>query len=473
VNRLFGFVATCRFRSVTIKYFVIFCCLELSHNPAMKGGRVMRKVTFLAGVIFALTVFLDRAVQAQNPEVPSKIEIGVQFSSLTSADPSSSLGLGATGATGTTEAGFGGRITFNLNKNIALEAEGNFFPRENFNDVFRGGRLLQGQFGLKAGKRFGKFGLFAKARPGLASFSKVLTQVGATTLDINGQPVTIPIFGEKRKTYFSMDLGGVLEFYPSRKVLTRIDVGDTIIRQNSDGFSPFSFTFNPTAKASHNFQLSAGIGFRLGSLQPEEVTTQAPVGQRKKFEVGAQFSSFGFTEVEHAAGFPGFDFRDTRTQAGFGGRFTYNLNSSVALEAQGDFFPGDAAFFNAARAGGRALQGQAGIKLGKRFERFGIFGKARPGVVSFSRTISFDGFDSSQGFPNPLFHFKRSTYFSLDLGGVLEFYPSRRIVTRFDGGDTMIRYRRSEFPFGISGPIVNSAETIHSFEFSAGVGFRF
>jgi hypothetical protein len=62
----------------------------------------------------------------------------------------------------------------------------------------------------------------------------------------------------------------------------------------------------------------------------------------------------------------------------------------------------------------------------------------------------------------------------MDLGGVLEFYPSRRIVTRFDGGDTMIRYHRAALPFGISPTtIVIPAETIHSFEFSAGVGFRF
>ena len=173
----------------------------------------------------------------------------------------------------------------------------------------------------------------------------------------------------------------------------------------------------------------------------------------QKFEVGAQFSSFGFTEIEHSGGspvLPPSDFRDTRTQAGFGGRFTYNVTPNFALEAQGDFFPRDARLFNNGRTGGRALQGQAGIKIGKRFESFGIFGKARPGVVSFSKTIKFDGFDNSQGFPFPLFHLGRTTYLSMDLGGVLEFYPSSRIVTRFDGGDTMIRYGRIELPFGIS-----------------------
>ena len=195
--------------------------------------------------------------------------------------------------------------------------------------------------------------------------------------------------------------------------------------------------------------------------------------------MGTQFSSLSFTQVDHISGFSPFsspiDFRDTRTQAGFGGRFTYNVTPSLALETQGDFFPSDSVLFNNGRTGGRALQGQAGIKIGKRFESFGIFGKARPGVVNFSKTIKFDGFDNSQGFPLSRFHLGRRTSFSMDLGGVLEFYPSSRIVTRFDGGDTMIRYGRIELPSGFFGSTVTPtpAETMHNFQFSAGVGFRF
>jgi len=37
-------------------------------------------------------------------------------------------------------------------------------------------------------------------------------------------------------------------------------------------------------------------------------------------------------------------------------------------------------------------------------------------------------------------------YFSMDVGGVVEFYPSRRIVTRPDIGDTIIRYGISRDP---------------------------
>ncbi|MEK6281282.1 MAG: hypothetical protein AABN95_13095 [Acidobacteriota bacterium] len=172
---------------------------------------------------------------------------------------------------------------------------------------------------------------------------------------------------------------------------------------------------------------------------------------------------------------PPSEFRATQTQMGFGGRFIYNLSPNFALETQGDFFPRDTGLFNNARAGGRVLQGQAGIKTGKRFKRLGIFAKGRPGVVSFSKTASFEGFENSQGFPLPILRLKRRTYFSFDLGGVLEFYPSQRLVTRFDAGDTMIRYGRQELPFGLgpSGLTVTPPETFHNFQFSAGVGFRF
>lgn len=433
----------------------------------------MRRFALLA---CTLVIFIGSA-RAQQSDPPSKIEIGVQLSSVTfpgqPVDPAAVIVN-----QGNTEAGAGGRFTFNFNKNIAIEAEGNFFPHQNFNDPSRSGRALQGQFGLKVGKRFGKFGLFAKARPGLISFSRVFTQVGTQTItDPSGQTFSFPIFGERRKTRFSMDLGGVIEFYPSREVLTRIDVGDTMIRYPGDSLFPFGVAVLSGSRTTHNLQISAGIGFRFGSLEPEDASAQSsPNEKEKRFEVGAQFSSLGLQQVEHSAFsflFPFPDFRDILTQPGFGGRFTYNLTPNFALEVQTDFYPRDLTLINNGRAGGRILQGQAGIKAGKRFQKFGIFAKGRPGIVSFSRAVTIDGVDPTFGFP--IFRPARKTYFSFDLGGVIEFYPSSRIVTRFDGGDTMIHYTSFEFPV-LFFPIQTyraPAETMHNFQFSAGVGFRF
>ena len=84
----------------------------------------------------------------------------------------------------------------------------------------------------------------------------------------------------------------------------------------------------------------------------------------------------------------------------------------------------------------------AGLKAGKRFQTWGIFAKARPGLVSFSEgELNF--VQTGRGGPFPfIFQLNRVTSFATDLGGVLEFYPSRRIVTRFDAGDTLIHFTR-------------------------------
>jgi len=441
----------------------------------MKGGRVMKKVTFLASTVFAFTVLFSGVAQAQD-EVPSRVEVGVQFSSVTTpAQPVPSSGPAFSRTS--TEAGFGGRITFNLNKNISLEAEQNYFPHENFFEDSRAGTLWQGHFGVKIGKRYGKWGVFAKARPGFASFSKAVTKIDTFTfVDFFGQTVTIPILGLKRQTHFAMDLGGVIEFYPSRKVLTRLDIGDTIIPKGNETFVPAGNNFQRLTRTTHSLQISAGIGFRFGSLPPKEPSAQSHDEKLQRYEVGAQFSSLGLQQIERSRFsplFPDSDYHNVITQAGFGGRFTVNLTPNFALEAQGDFYPNDNLFFfNNFRAGGRVLQLQAGLKAGKRFEKFGVFAKGRPGVVSFSRTIDFDHIDPIFGFP--VFGVERKNNFSLDIGGVLEFYPMRRVFARFDAGDTMIFYRSIDEPFFASPQSFHiPSEVIHNFQFSAGVGFRF
>jgi hypothetical protein len=421
----------------------------------------MKRVFMLIATAFVfLTHGAPGNVFAQ--ESPARIELGVQFSSMNFSNvPNGGTSLSALT---TTEAGFGGRFTFNLNKHFALEAEGNFFPHRTAIGLANG-TVLQGQAGVKVGQRFKHFGLFAKARPGIVSFSEV-----GELIDVGGALT----FVEKRKQFFSLDAGGVIEFYPSRRILTRIDVGDTIIYHIPRSF--FLSPFSGTMPATHNLQVSAGIGFRLLDPDKDDSNTSAPLDRSRKFEVGGQFSSLSVSV--HERFFSGlsapFEFRDTQTAIGFGGRVTYNVNSSFAVEGEGNFFPADGIVANRGRSGGRILQGQFGIKTGKRFQRFGIFAKARPGVISFGRTVKIDVVDNSQAFPIITFRAERSSYFSTDVGGVLEFYPSSRIVTRFDGGDTIIRYGPTRLPFGISPTIENIPPvTQHNFQFSAGVGVRF
>jgi hypothetical protein len=167
------------------------------------------------------------------------------------------------------EAGFGGRFTYNLNKNFALEAEGNLFPRSESAFAKPSGRIFQGQFGVKVGKRFRKFGLFAKARPGFVGFTEVTRLLSTTTTAPAGplnQTFTVGTFGRGTKAYLSADVGAVVEYYFGSKVFARFDVGDTIIRYaefSGQGALLSNAIITRPAQTKHNLQLTSGVAFRF------------------------------------------------------------------------------------------------------------------------------------------------------------------------------------------------------------------
>lgn len=159
-----------------------------------------------------------------------------------------------------------------------------------------------------------------------------------------------------------------------------------------------------------------------------------------KLEVGAQFS------VIHIN-----DFGRRRTEPGLGGRFTYNATANIALESEFNFFPRS----HANEGGfGRKVEGLFGTKIGLRRQRFGVFGKAKPGFFHYSRVPPVACIRA------PCFIDR--TNFAIDIGGVVETYPSRHSVVRFDIGDTIIR-----------SSIVGGTRTTHNSQFNAGVGYRF
>ncbi|HJQ68688.1 MAG TPA: hypothetical protein VKA70_06935 [Blastocatellia bacterium] len=152
------------------------------------------------------------------------------------------------------------------------------------------------------------------------------------------------------------------------------------------------------------------------------------------------------------------------------GRFSYNISERLAVEGELDFFPDDNDDFV---EGGRKTLGVAGVKAGVRKEGYGLFAKARPGFVVYGALI-----DCPQGTPTLEFCTTASrTYAALDLGGVIEFYPSGRSVIRFDVGDTMAFTRDRSFlkrlPFDEFASIRIPGGVKHNPQVSLGIGFRF
>lgn len=229
---------------------------------------MFRAIPFtLALVVVSLLSFGQ--VHAQSDE--KKFEIGAQFSILQVPTRTiTNFALATSSESHATEYGVGGRIGYNVSQHFALEAEANFFPRDR--DV-QGGRKIQGLFGVKAGKKFDKVGIFAKARPGFIRFERGDYRFG-TGGCITVFPPPLACYQPVAKTNFAFDLGGGVELYPSARTIIRFDAGDTIIRvgqrivaASNPAIAPPSglnvVALPVAAETKHNFQGSVGVGFRF------------------------------------------------------------------------------------------------------------------------------------------------------------------------------------------------------------------
>ncbi|MCG3161554.1 MAG: hypothetical protein JMDDDDMK_02743 [Acidobacteria bacterium] len=142
--------------------------------------------------------------------------------------------------------GVGVRATRNLNDNLAVEGEINFFPQSRAEYVNRAidEERFQGLFGVKAGFRRSRFGAFIKARPGFIRVTAIdLVKPGANFED---------------RTLFNFDVGGVFEFYPLDHFLLRADIGDTFIRLVR------RYPETPEINRVRGvLQISVGVGYRF------------------------------------------------------------------------------------------------------------------------------------------------------------------------------------------------------------------
>jgi hypothetical protein len=198
--------------------------------------------------------FATALAYAQSSDIP-KVEVGALFTVNRLRDLSE------------TDTGMGIRAGYNISNGIAAEAEFNYFPG-GLTDFLRPAGLpntvysqnrTQGLFGVKyIPLRADKFGIGGKLRPGFVRFNGDGGALGGAFGCVPGTSgASTPFICQiaNGKTNFAMDLGGVFEYYPARRLVTRFDLGATIIRfgpsLGNDGFN------------STNLQFSAGIGVRF------------------------------------------------------------------------------------------------------------------------------------------------------------------------------------------------------------------
>jgi len=69
------------------------------------------------------------------------------------------------------------------------------------------GHMFQGQFGGKVGKRFEKWGLFGKARPGFVAYTQVSELIGTHVEQFGPFSFVVPEFRTVAQYYPSLDIG--------------------------------------------------------------------------------------------------------------------------------------------------------------------------------------------------------------------------------------------------------------------------
>jgi len=349
--------------------------------------------------------------------------------------------------------GFGGRLDVNLTRRLALESQLDFFPHHASPFLQQqGGHALQALFGIRGkviqSKHFTVYGLL---RPGFIHFEKVAVFSSTLPLSFTTHPAT----------YFLVNLGGGIEFYPTSRVVTRFEISGNPYRIPNFTAPAASGFITRSGEITDHFGISVGVGYRLGALH--ENASEAPVSG--KLEFGPQFTAL---IVQRESALDG-----VRTEPGIGGFASLEVWRFFYADSAVNFFLRDTNS-SSVHDGGRIFQGLFGLKGGISRDHIGIFGKVRPGFNSYSR--AFTGVSQISAGPPPLFKnlFDRSTNFVLDLGGVVELYPSRHTTLRFDLGDTHIYYATKSFLSSTGNVIsVPGGQRLHSIELSVGYAWRF
>jgi hypothetical protein len=323
----------------------------------------------------------------------------------------SDLGLiGTLGPAGTV--GVGGRLDVNLTRRVTLETQLNWFPKSLPTGDRQGGQTLQLSLGVRGTFiRRRQFDVYGVVSPGFLHFTDTVAGYD------NGSAL---IGGASR---FALTSGYGAGFYPASRWTARVEFSETTyvtpgaeIARSAPGSNGAFLIISTPATVQTPWQVTAAVGYRAGRPRSDD-SEQAVSG---RWEVGPQFS-YGVSTDAAGVG------TALERNGGVGAFASYRLwpyvDVDVAVEG---FLHQDSV--HTPLDGGKVAQGFAGVKVGLRRDRVGVFMKVRPGVSTHS--MAFGSLDSVSGTVTDA----RVTFALLDVGGVLEAYLRPRFLIRLDTG---------------------------------------
>jgi opacity protein-like surface antigen len=416
--------------------------------------------------LLALTVSFSFASAAQAQDQFTRVEIGGQFDGIRLLNSAEHPEF---------KPGFGARLDWNLTRRFALESTVDFFPRnapQTAGLAIQGGRTLQALFGARGKfittRRYSVYGVM---RAGLTYETN-----NVNSLTLEGTDGFSLLSASGPRTHFTLDLGGGIEFYPTQRWIFRAEV------HASPYFVGNTPVFNPTTLGPSGapivqsivpgtifspWKISLGASYRLGALRDfsgdDNDEHQDHQSRFSGLTVGAQATSLSLQFID------GVD--AATTEAGVGPFASYHIWRFIEADTSMFLFPREEQT-NGPRDGGRILQGFYGLRAGYRTRRIGFFAKVRPGFESNSRVLTSETFTLGS---DPLVSetFGRATDFALDLGGVIELYPTKHFVIRLDAGDAVIFPGAGTISFNGTPSPAPALPRRDTLQFGVGFGWRF
>jgi hypothetical protein len=121
-----------------------------------------------------------------------------------------------------------------------------------------------------------------------------------------------------------------------------------------------------------------------------------------RWEIGAQYTGISLPVLR-----PGCPTGCRQYNSGAGLTFAYNVNDSLGFDSAVSLLP--------AQGGSKGMvEGLFGLKVGKRFDHWGIYGKVRPGFIYYEEALPGGGVQTPE----------EMSRFALDLGGIVAFQPA-------------------------------------------------
>lgn len=362
-------------------------------------------------------------------------------------------------------------VSFAYTRNLStlLAVEGTYQPTLWFmkTDGADSGRETIALGGVKTGWRSGRWGIYGKLDAGVVSFS-------CGDWNWSGGTTSAAYQHCARLTHFALEYGGAVEYRKNQRYSFRLDVGhleaaefDHIMSRYRDG-SVMQFR---TGGVTQHLDARIGVTRSFGRIETPAREREAT---KENWDTGAVFALQ--PRIQPAFGY-------LSAYPSWGTWASWNFSHHVSWDGtllHSPRNPGKIEDIDF-QAGGRAFEALSGVKIGARRGHFGYFAKIRPGIITFGETFRQTNLGPCYGIGRHTlpcrvrtFTFERGMFTDvvLDTGAVIEAYPTRHTILRFDAGNATIFYLpKTIIDFGQRYPIPELTRSSLLISFGAGIRF--